>query len=69
MDDGWQRDTQLRLRGNERHVTPTFKFQTATPDPEAAINAEPSAMPQINIIGVHYMLIASTFFSRAILRS
>lgn len=43
-------------------MTPTFTFQTATPDAEAAINAEPSATPQINIIGVHYMLIAGRFF-------
>lgn len=44
-------------------MTPTFKFQTASPDPKAAINTGPSATLQINIIGVHYMLIESTFLS------
>lgn len=48
---------------NECHVTPTFKFQTVSPDLKAAINTRPSAALQINIIGVHYMLIESTFLS------
>lgn len=44
-------------------MTPTFTFQTASSDPKAAINTGPSATLQINIIGVHYMLIESTFLS------
>lgn len=45
-------------------MTPTFKFHSASPDPKAAINTEPSAkLIQINIIGVHYMLIGSKFLS------
>lgn len=45
-------------------MTPTFKFHSASPDPKAAINTAPSAkLIQINIIGVHYMLIGSKFLS------
>lgn len=43
-------------------MSATFKFQTASPDPEAAINTGPSATLQISIIGVHYMLIGNTFY-------
>lgn len=63
MDDKWQRDIWLRLCSNECHVSAMFKFQTASPDPEAAINTGPSATQQISIIGVHYMLIGSTFLA------
>lgn len=67
MDDGQKGNVWSRLCSNEGHVTPTFKFQTASPDPKAAINTEPSATLQINIIGVHYMLIEGTFFFPTIL--
>lgn len=42
-------------------MSATFKFQMASPDPEAAINTGPSATLQISIIGVHYMLMGNTF--------
>lgn len=45
-------------------MTPAFTFHSASLDPTAAINAEPSAtLIQINIIGVHYMLIERTVLS------
>lgn len=54
----------FRACSNECHVTPAFKFHSASPDPKAAINTEPSAtVIQINIIGVYYMLIGRKILS------